>query len=176
MGGGWCFVQFHMLTKLENETSIKDLKNAFHLIFANKASGKIGLLSKTTCTCWWCPRSKALRNCVVVQERGSWTTGLRFIELYTNEGDNTDCNNPRGASLLNINENISAWFILPKPRLQTHSASQCGFRDGRFTIYMYIQIYIASRAYFKLPGLHTQKNNKRYTFVHSVILCSISCC
>ena len=67
----------------------------------------------------------------------------KFVQLFKNKGDKSDCNNYRGTSLLNIFSKIVSRIILP--RLQAlgqriYPESQCGYRPGRSTTDMIFSV------------------------------------
>ncbi|XP_020604539.1 uncharacterized protein LOC110043431 [Orbicella faveolata] len=89
-------------------------------------------LHELLCHCW---------------EKGHIPQDMRdasIVTLYKNKGDQSDCNNCRGISLLSIVGKVFARVALG--RLQTlasrvYPESQCGFRAGRSTVDMIFSLH-----------------------------------
>ena len=61
---------------------------------------------------------------------------VRFIQLYKNKCDRSECDNHRGISLLNIIGKIFSRILLPRVQIlgeNIYPESQCGFRQGQST-------------------------------------------
>lgn len=131
-----------IMEDLDAEATLEELSKAIDSLACGKAPGTDGLLPDlikrcmstllqplhhTFCQCW--------REGGVPQDMKD----AKFVTLYKNKEDRSDCNNYRGISLLSIVGKVYARVVLA--RLQqlaerVYSESQCGFHAERSTVYM----------------------------------------
>ena len=138
--------QFEIMEDLSTESTLEELQQAINSIPVNKASGNDSIPAEI----YKCANKELLTKihqvlllCCREDDVPQDFKDARFIQLYKNKGDRSECDNHRGIFLLNIIGKIFSRILLPRVQIlgeNMYPESQCGFRQGRSTTDMVFSV------------------------------------
>ena len=130
------------MEELDTEPTVEELSKAIDSLAAGKAPGSDGIppdLVKHCKTTLLLPLHEVLCQCWQEGAVPQVMRDAKIITLYKNKGEQNDCNNYRGISLLGIVGKVFARVILvrlQKLAERVYPESQSGFRAERSTVDM----------------------------------------